>query len=291
MEIPRLSDLRPRTVWDIVDDAFDLYRSRFALFAGIAAVVSVPASLLVMGWLASVVAVAAARPGDPSLFFSLFGAGALSLPLYGFAYVLSGGAAAVAVEDCLNRRPTGVGLAYRRALRRFWPLIASSFLVGFLYLAGLCAMYVGIFVAMAFAAFVSQAVVLENRGVTGAISRSFHLAAGHFWRVLGMMCLLALITGMLSGGLSAVIQVAALFLPKMSDVAAQQVRDYVISQVTQSLASILLAPLSPIATTLMYYDLRVRREGLDIEAEAEALGVTLAPDPFGGAARPRASAP
>jgi hypothetical protein len=43
VEISTLADLRPRTVWEIVDDAFDLYRERFALFASLAATVYVPA--------------------------------------------------------------------------------------------------------------------------------------------------------------------------------------------------------------------------------------------------------
>ena len=54
---------------------------------------------------------------------------------------------------------------------------------------------------------------------------------------------------------------------------------------------LLLLPLPAIATTLLYYDLRVRREGLDVEAEAAAWGVPLAPDPFGGVLNPKQPKP
>ena len=43
----------------------------------------------------------------------------------------------------------------------------------------------------------------------------------------------------------------------------------------------LFAPLYGIAITLLYFDIRVRREGLDIVALAERIEHPLAPDPFG----------
>jgi hypothetical protein len=66
---------------------------------------------------------------------------------------------------------------------------------------------------------------------------------------------------------------------KGGDVAARQMREFAVKQAAESLGDILIAPLAPIAVTLLYYDLRVRREGLDIEAQAAVIGYPLAPDP------------
>ena len=46
-----------------------------------------------------------------------------------------------------------------------------------------------------------------------------------------------------------------------------------------SLGSVLVYPLVPIVATLMYYDLRVRREGLDLELMADDLAAA-APAPL-----------
>ena len=293
MEISRLSQLRPRTVWDVVDDAFDLYRENFALFAGIVALVYVPAYIVLLTWMASWFPLLSQSsggddPADPSSVFGTFlGGAALALPLFGAAFVLYGGAIAVAVEDRLSGRPSGIGPAYRRVLKRFWPLLGASIIVFVLALVGACAVYIGTILVVVFYAFVAQAVVLEGRGALAAGHRSRELVWGNGMKVFGLILLLALLSVILSLGISSLMEAALYFAPKSGDVAAQEGRDFLLQQVASALASVILAPLAPIATTLMYYDLRVRREGLDIEAQAAAIGFPLAPDPFGGVANPK----
>ena len=285
----RLTELRPRTVWDVVDDAFDLYRANFALLAGIAALVLVPGYLAYGAWQANfMLGVGNNTPTDPGAFFGAFlGQTALVFPLFGVAYVLYGGATAAAVEDLLFQRPVSLATAYRRALKRLLPLLGASLIVGLLATVGLCALYVGALVVVTLYAFVAQAVVLERRGALAAGARSREMVSGHFGKVLGLLLLLIVLTWVLTLGLLSLTQLLVYFLPKSPDRAAQQLREMIVSQAAQSLGGVLLAPLGPIATTLQYYDLRVRREGLDMEAQAEATGYDLAPDPFGGVARPK----
>jgi hypothetical protein len=46
----------------------------------------------------------------------------------------------------------------------------------------------------------------------------------------------------------------------------------ILSQILTFLAGSLILPLYVIATTLFYYDIRIRREGFDLEFLAEQLG-------------------
>ena len=114
------------------------------------------------------------------------------------------------------------------------------------------------------------ALMLENTGVVEGIGRSWALTRGSFWRVLGILVLAGLITGLVTGtlsfGLGMVLGVISVGLP-----AAQPL----VSAVTVLLTSVLSAlvlPFTAAVTALTYIDLRMRTEGLDVELR-QAAGV------------------
>jgi len=285
VEITRFADLRPRFVWDIVDDAFDLYRERFGLLCGISAAVNAPAYLLYILLTASAVSALNNRTGsDPfggivELYQSVF----LSLPLLSIAQVFQGGATALVVQDMLegNQENSTLAGAYRRVFRRALPIIGAAFLVGVAVLTGLCAFGIGALYAGVITAFVSQCILLEGRGISSAFQRSRDLAQNAFGKVLGMNLLVGIITAIISGGLSGLAEIFFLFVEWGDNSAVQQAQKYVVTQSLTSIVAILLAPIASVALTLLYFDLRVRREGLDIAEAAKEAGYELAPDPFG----------
>jgi hypothetical protein len=291
VEISRLSDLRPRTVWDVVDDAFDLYRENFALYAGIAAALYVPGYVVYLAWIAASygrILAASGGGGLPAGFLSLFlGGAAFVIPLFGVAYILQTGATAAAVEDRLAGRATGILPAYRRALARFWPLLGAALLVLLLAGLGVFTLYVLTIVVFVYYAFAPQAVVLERRGALAALRRSRDLVKGFGGKVFGLLVLVSLLTSLLTFGITGLVELGALLIPQGGDAAAQELRKFIVNQVIGALVGVLLAPLLPLAATLLYYDLRVRREGFDIAARAAEIGYPLAPDPFGDALHPR----
>jgi hypothetical protein len=291
VEISRLSDLRPRTVWDVVDDAFDLYRENFALYAGIAAALYVPGYVVYLAWIAASygrILAASGGGGLPAGFLSLFlGGAAFVIPLFGVAYILQTGATAAAVEDRLAGRATGILPAYRRALARFWPLLGAALLVLLLAGLGVFTLYVLTIVVFVYYAFAPQAVVLERRGRAGGpapLARS-----GEGLRRQGLRPARARVAAHLAAHLRHHRPGRAGSAPDPAggDAAAQELRKFIVNQVIGALVGVLLAPLLPLAATLLYYDLRVRREGFDIAARAAEIGFPLAPDPFGDALHPR----
>ncbi len=114
------------------------------------------------------------------------------------------------------------------------------------------------------------ALMLENTGVVEGIGRSWALTRGSFWRVLGILVLAGLITGivngMLSFGLGLIFGVVALGLP------AAQPLVTALTMLLTSVLSALVLPFTAAVTALTYIDLRMRGEGLDVELR-QAAGV------------------
>lgn len=278
----RLSDLRPRTVWDVVDDALDAYRRRPALFASIAALLFVPYEIAdTFLELAFYGPKGASGSSDSGKFFPY---AFTSVPLLSLVAVLVTAATAVALQDVLAVRPTSLGRAYGQMFKRIGPLLGASLLymvltvVGAVFTLGIVTILV-----MVRQAFIAQAVVLDGRGGPRAATRSRDLIQRDGVRVFGLLALLALLGFILQGATSALMELATAFVPWLhaGDNATQQMRSFILSSVAESVGNVLLAPIAPLALTFFYWDLRVRREGLDIEAQADEIGYLLAPDAFG----------
>lgn len=283
-----LSALRPRTVWDVVDDAMDAYRRRPALFAAIAAFLLVPYEVLDTALEFSLFGPKGASEGEGStqLLYHL-----ISLPLFTLATTLLTGATALALRDVLAGRPTSAGRAYGQLLPRLLPLLGAAALYALILVVGAaCTLGIVTVIFLVRWAFIAQAVALDGRGVRKAGERSRDLigpSGGS--RVFGLLALLFLMTAILQAGLSGIVELAIMLVPWLQggDAAARELQQFVLESVLNSLGTVLLAPLAALALTFFYWDLRVRREGLDIEAHAETIGYALAPDPFGQMASER----
>lgn len=113
--------------------------------------------------------------------------------------------------------------------------------------------------------FVPQAIVLEHCGPLEALGRSWQLIRGSFWRVLGISILLGILVYILaaipSGMLGAIVG-AVLTAPETL------ILRQTLSTLFGYLVQILVIPLQLITYTLLYYDLRVRKEGYDLQLRA-----------------------
>jgi hypothetical protein len=282
----RLSELRPRTVWDIADDAFDLYRSRFALMGGIAAAAYVPAYLaytaILVNHLDAVRRATTESEAAGRLFTATWESMLVGAPLFLVASTLHSAATAAAVSaELVHGERMSILAAYRAVLRRFFPLFLAMILSALAGFLGAIVFFIGALYVMVVLAFLPQAIQLEKKGVRGAFQRTQDLAKVEFGRVLGLLCLTGVLSQLLYWGLYLVTGFAVELLPLGSDVVLKQARQALLNQAVSATTGILLAPLYGIGMTLLYFDIRVRREGLDIVALAERIGFPLAPDPFG----------
>ena len=116
----------------------------------------------------------------------------------------------------------------------------------------------------------SPAMALENLGVFAAIGRSWSLTRGNFWRLFGINILTAIITSMvagifggIAGALGAIFVVVGSSSPE--DVLASLNTTYILTMVMSTIAQLLILPFTSSVNALLYIDLRMRKEGLDVE--------------------------
>jgi uncharacterized membrane protein len=175
------------------------------------------------------------------------------------------------VSDSYLGKEATVGEAMKTLLTRGVPVLVAFVTLGLVLLLG-CALCVvpGVLfmlVWMIWFPLTSQVIVVENLGPFVALSRSKQLASGNVGKVLALGLVLWLLTMLVSGLLGQVGGlIGRLALPD------RKLEQVVVSQVSQSIGQILAMPISSIAMILLYYDLRIRKEGFDLQMLAQTLG-------------------
>lgn len=235
--------LRPRKASEIIDAAVEVYRRNPIHFLLLAAMVRVP-------WLIVQIIYLAPREGDPDAFLTAI---LISFGTLITTFLMQGFVVYMASELYLGRDTDAFDTIRKVAPRLFSVFFASlltSIAIGMgLFLFLFPAIWV---TAVVFA--VLPAVVLEGRSVFGAFDRSQKLSERVKTHVLSAIGLIVLIRIILEGGSAFLAGVIP--MPELK---------YVVITV----ASMLGYPLYGIAYTLIYYDIRIRKEGFDLEMMAK----------------------
>ena len=270
-------DLRPMTLGEVLDRTFTLYRERFLLFAGISAL----SYLLLMIFKFCVLLFQRANltngaPSTPSQSIGFIGTfivgvfGALFL-----AFILVGIAQAAtiwAVSELYLGREAGVGSAYSNSKSRILVVLATILLVGLA--SGVAFIFLiipGIYVACRLAVAI-PVVIVEHESPTTAMERSWQLTEGH----VGQMFLLLVLVWVISYAVAMLLQLPVFFFAFTAAMAKQQISVGVTaySYVAEFVAQVLAGPVGTISASLMYYNLRVQKEGFDIQHLLSSLGGT-----------------
>jgi Membrane domain of glycerophosphoryl diester phosphodiesterase len=165
--------------------------------------------------------------------------------------------------------------------------VGLSVAIGLLFAVGAHLVPVGILVgalgaltATVFAVIVAvrwslavPAVMLERRGPMTSLGRSWRLVRRSSWRVLGITLLVQIIVTIANG----VIQVPFTVLGGTSTFSLSQAHASLAATIISAIGGIigttLTAPLAAGAAVLLYADLRMRREGMDITLQASAVSL------------------
>jgi hypothetical protein len=262
------------SVGDVLARGIQLFFSRLGLFYAIMLIVELP--------------VLALQLALPDLMLNGWGGLLLLLPALIFQTIGTGAMIRVIMQEYLDR-PVSFGEAFQFALGRFGPLLGTSILVGlFVFLGFLACLIPGIYLAIIFS-LASQVVIVEDRSGMDALNRSKALVDGHFGRVFGTLFLLGLIGGIVSIGLGVVAAVALPYQEAVPGGPFGAVRlsnypNYALTTVITTLVQIFFQTYTGICTTLLYFDLRNRKEAFDLELEAEKINTLV--ERFGARARP-----
>ncbi len=251
--------LRPLGVGDLLDETIQLYRRHYALFIAIAAWVFVPLGIVQL--LQQLVLL-----GTRDLVLSGLVA-LLPAPILWVGSFAMGLAMTYAVSEVYLGHDPAVGRAYSRGFRRFWGALGLSILVG-LALILLSITILGIPVAIYFGVGWSLAIpvlLLEGADIGKAMGRSRSLVKGSWWRILGILVLLGVIMWVVQFAFSFVAGLFGALLPRES------IGSSVVTVLASTVGELVSAPIWTAGIVLLYYDLRVRKEGFDLELLAQAM--------------------
>ncbi len=179
----------------------------------------------------------------------------------------------IVMQEYLGRKAT-IGQAFSFAMGRFAALLGTSLLVGIVVLVGfICCIVPGIYFYVSYI-LVAQVVVLEGLSGGSAMQRSSKLVTDHRGRVFGVILLILIGGQIVLYGVEKGLESA---LPTFQEVPTADGRklvmdtnNYVISTLVTQLVQILFASYAAVCTTLLYLDLRIRKEGFDMEMAASA---------------------
>jgi hypothetical protein len=272
-------DLRPLSLGEILDRTFTLYRRHFLLFLGISAI---PQLLILAMNLAQTLFLtvphAASRPvggqipRGPSSGLLAFGvAGFLvAIVIYMVAYLFAQGGTIYAVSDLYLGRPTTIGASLRRMWGQLANLFGVSFLNGCVILIGTIFLIIpGVYLACRLITCVPAA-LLEDLGARESLERSFDLTKDNAGRAFVIYFLFVAMLYAVNLLFMIPFGVALAFAAKDPSLARLAL---VLMQVGTFLAAILVNPFFLIATSVFYYDLRVRKEGFDLQLMLNSAGV------------------
>jgi hypothetical protein len=168
----------------------------------------------------------------------------------------------VIVSDNYLGREVTIATALSRAVSRFWAVLIAGVLSSILTFLGFVLFIIPGFFCMAWFYATANIVMVEGKNPVDALSRGQFLAKGSVGRILGTLILAAILVWIVNLVISAVLLTLIRFL---------HVSPAVTSGVG-NLASILVYPFITVVSTVLYFDQRVRREGLDLELMAKELG-------------------
>lgn len=275
--------LRPLQFGEIIDAAFRLYTGNFKKLTIIAAVVLLPLGVLTliafdsMGFGEIAATPEAEISTDEALsFLGRVLAGGLStafLSLLGTALIQ---AASIRVyADTYQGIDNTWQESMRSGLQRLLGVVGVTLLVGFGSVFGLIACIApGVWLWTSWYVTV-PAMITESKGVIDSMTRSWNLIRPRFWPTLGVAVVTYLIIGLIQQAIGLVLGLVMTPLLVGNDPAqlAQGLDQLVgYSTMVSTLLNIVTLPFAAAVATVVYFDLRVRQEGFDIEQLARELG-------------------
>ena len=184
------------------------------------------------------------------------------------ASTLVSGACYRVIASAYLGRQTGWKESLRFALRHLHSLLWVTILGGVIAVIGfvLCVIP-GVYLWVSFGVAV-PVLLTEGRRGRKALGRSRSLVKGYWWRVFGVLFLGFLLVGILSSAIGAVVLGVSTVQPGDSTVAG-----VLVSVVAGTVSRLLTTPLVAAFVVVIYFDLRVRKEGFDLQLLADRIGV------------------
>ncbi|HEX9367854.1 MAG TPA: hypothetical protein VF921_14580 [Vicinamibacterales bacterium] len=297
-------DLRPLTLAELLDRSFSTYKRHLWLFVGIMAVPAIFATLY------AVVAqffnrqIVPGLPPDQILrrMAPVFAGAMVFSVTYLMVYACALGATTIAVAHLYKEQAITVGAAYREVRRHGWRMVllllwgtlrVGGAWLGLVVLTGIVSaiaafaspvasglfFVLGMFGGAAICGYLAvryglavPAVVLEDLSAGRALSRSVELTEGYRGRVF----LIILCAMMISYASAALLQgpfMVGAFLAGPGTPTAVALT--IVGAILGGIGGMFSGPIMIIGLAMEYYDLRIRKEALDLQMMLDSLDVPV----------------
>jgi uncharacterized membrane protein len=153
-----------------------------------------------------------------------------------------------AFQDMSGRR-ISLSESLRAALGRWLPLVGVSICVGVGIMCGLILLIVPGIIVMIMCYVANPACIAERLGVFASMARSSELTKGHRWSIFGMWVLIAIVSGIMTAVVKAVLGLTGSTGLVISGTLAW---------------TALAAAFGAVFAIVTYHDLRVAKEGIDV---------------------------
>ena len=243
LAIPVRPPIAAIRIGDVFGQAWKIFVARWAIYSGIVMIAYTP--LLAVnarnGWTTTRGGALTGVDFSATILGSLLGIAIL---------MVAHAAIYFSVSQEISGRPFSIGQSINAALRQSPALIAVVLLTWLYAMFAALLLVVPAIIVFCIYAVASPACVVERIGPIKAMSRSAFLTKGNRWRVFGLMILLFLVTRLLS---------------QLIIILAKLAGGLVFSLAVSAPIEGIVGGFSAVAIAVLYAQLRIAREGVDID--------------------------
>lgn len=261
----------PGSIGHTLDAGFKLYFVSFkrVLVLGILAILSVAVPIFVA---ATALAVSARAGQEPDVAaFALLGVGVMVAMVFYLWFYL---AALCRIGGIAYGQDLSLRACFATGLQRLFPVIIASVLYGLAMMGGFILFVIPGLILWLSLAFYALCIVLEGDGILESLKHSHRLVWGNWWRtaVIGTVVLIVYYVISLAIEIPFLVVSQMLIDPEAGN--GSQIVESMLSMVGSILSGVITFPLMGSVFVAVFHDLKLRKEGHDLDARVEALTVS-----------------
>jgi hypothetical protein len=258
----------PGSIGHILDAGFKLYLVSFkrVLGLGVLAVLSVALPIVAGVLVVATLSREGQEPGG-SVFVVLGLAFAVAMIFYLWLYL----AALCRIGSIAYGQDMSLRACMAMGLRRLFPVIIASILYCLALMGGFMLFIIPGLILWLSLAFYSLCIVLEGDGIVESLRHSHRLVWGNWWRtaILGTVVLVVYYIVSLAIEIPFMILEQVVMDPESNG--AAKIVQSLLSMLGSILSAIVTFPLVGSVFVVVFHDLKLRKEGQDLDARVEAL--------------------